>query len=69
MRIIRGLRALTEANCWWPMLPRTTDLGLAPKEYFTALKRALEQRPWQDPDIQWQGNGLRRLLYMAASPP
>ncbi len=38
-------------------LPRASDLGLAPKAYFAALTRALEQCPWQDAEIKWQGNG------------
>lgn len=49
-------------------LPRATDLGLAPNVYFVALNQALRQCPWQDADVNWQGNGTALAATFSGKP-
>ncbi len=49
-------------------LPRATDLGLAPNVYFVALNQALRQCPWQDAEVNWQGNGTALAATFSGKP-
>jgi hypothetical protein len=49
-------------------LPRATDRGLAPLVYFDAVRRALNNCPWQELEVQWQGNGTELAAIFIGVP-
>jgi hypothetical protein len=49
-------------------LPRATDRGLAPHVYFNAVHHAVANCPWQDCEVQQQGNGTKLAAMFTGLP-
>lgn len=49
-------------------LPRAADRGLAPEHYFLALKSALNNCPWKDAEVRWQGQGRALAATFTGAP-
>jgi hypothetical protein len=49
-------------------LPGALDTGLAPEVYYAALKNALHQCPWKNPEVRWQGNGTSLAATFSGVP-